>query len=1107
MTRGSIDETGSRKSHRVFRRVLALGLLALCGMAGGAGAGEVELVSRVHPTQISDTGAGAESLIGFSPPSLLSPSSISADGRYLVFISTATNLVPGQDESRSAGEPTRDVFLHDLVTGTTVLVRPPAATPGLVPEFSTAAALSADGRYVAFLRAGLEPTEHFRSAGLFLYDRVSGSASVVASPSPEQSDVFFSSPVLSANGRYVAFVSNAQDLFPGQQDEFETSMNVFLYDRVEKKFRLVSHVSGSASTAGEGRSSDPVISADGRYVAFLSTSDLVPGQIQTENIFLYDRTTDALTLIGPGTPPVMSSDGRYLAFFTGLGLSLYDRVSQTTTRVGGGLPVFSSFSHQFAISADGRFVAFVSSDDHLVPGQEGDTQDGLFLYDRVSRTITLVSRRNNSPTRSGGTTATPTISGDGRYIAFASGDPGMVPGQIDVNGSSDIFLFDRNSGKVALVSTASDSSFTTADAASYAPVLSANGARLVFLSQASNLVPGLKDLNQGVDVFSYETASKEKSAVSARVPEMPSLSSGGRSFARSLSADGRYVAFESDSTFLISGQVDTNGETDVFLYDRIAKTTVLVSRSAGSATRTSNGHSVHPVLSGDGRYIVFASNATDLVAGASHTGQSYDVFLHDRSTGRTTLVGRSNGSSPPESANEFITFQISSDGRYVVFTSDAADVVPGQQEHDPNGFWTLDVFLHDRVTGSTLLVSRSNAGPLVTGNSASGSPVISADGRYVAFGSGATDLIAGQIDEFATRDLFLFDRVTASMALVSHVQGSPLTAAGSVFRVPSMSSDGQFLLFSGDIEDLSPGSTTEGPGVFLYDRLQRANKLIAPWNVSTPFQISADGRYAAFLGFPGLTPGVTADFFLYDRISGTFTSVGQGPSGHVESLAISADGRYVAFASDGRSLVAGQTSPPLEEGDNMFLFDRISRTMTLLSSSRRAPRTGLGRSENPLISASGQQVAFTSSAALVEDDFNLLPDAYLFDLASGSSNTVPLPRCTLLDTRRAADRPVLRSNSRRVLKVHGACGVPARAKSVSVKVTVLQSTGKGNLQFYPGNSTTARSGILRFERQQTRSGNFVLPLATNGSGTLAILPSVAGNGTVHVVVEVNGYVE
>ena len=100
----------------------------------------------------------------------------------------------------------------------------------------------------------------------------------------------------------------------------------------------------------------------------------------------------------------------------------------------------------------------------------------------------------------------------------------------------------------------------------------------------------------------------------------------------------------------------------------------------------------------------------------------------------------------------------------------------------------------------------------------------------------------------------------------------------------------------------------------------------------------------------------------------------------------------------------------------------------------------------------------------------------------------------------------LRSNARKVLKVAGSCGVPPGAKRVIVKLTVSQATGQGNVQLYPGNVRTPAAGILRFQRGQTSTSSFDLPLSTNGTGTLALLPFVRGNGTVKVSVEVNGYV-
>jgi hypothetical protein len=157
-----------------------------------------------------------------------------------------------------------------------------------------------------------------------------------------------------------------------------------------------------------------------------------------------------------------------------------------------------------------------------------------------------------------------------------------------------------------------------------------------------------------------------------------------------------------------------------------------------------------------------------------------------------------------------------------------------------------------------------------------------------------------------------------------------------------------------------------------------------------------------------------------------------------------------------------------------------------------------------MISADGRTVAFTSfSPNLVEADFNGGTDAFLFRLAPLPPNgPVTLPACTLLDTRRPADRPALRSNVRKSVKARGVCGVPADAKSVQVKLTALQGTGKGNLRLFTG-SATVSTGILRFAKNQTASGPFTVPLAADG--TFAILPFVAGNGTVQTVVEVNGY--
>jgi Tol biopolymer transport system component len=1050
----------------------------------------VELASRVHPSQISDTGVGSERIDNgpYSINYTLTTPSLSADGRYIAFLSQQINLVAGQTDANGR----LDVFLRDLVTGATTLVSRSMSSPATTGNLgSVQAVISADGRFVAFTsratdlvpgQTGDGPSQSDQD--LLLYDRVTGAISLVASS--QSRPAFFTNLALSADGRYLAFSSNAGDLVPGQRSD---NSNVFLHDRVEKKTRLVSHVSTSATSAGNGGSGGPSISADGRYIAFTSRADnLVPGQGGSlANAFLFDRVSGALTLIGPGETATSSADGKYVAVLASNEIYLYQRETRQTTSLGQPRlrDYYSTDRPIVSISADGRYTAFI--------GAPGASPNGLYVYDRVARTFTLASRRSGSAAEPGGAPDAPVISGDGRFVVFASPDPDLVANQTDASGDSrtmDVFLFDRASATTRLVSHASDAPTLAANGVSHAPAISANGERVAFASMANNLAGDVKDHNEGLDVFVQATASGETEAVSHRAPEMPSLSPDATSTARALSADGRFLAFESDSPYLVPGQVDPNGTTDVFLYDRQTKTTVLVSRLGGSATQTGKGPAILPVITPDGRYVGFASETSDSFNGGN--GYDWDLFLFDRITGTVTLVAPLAFSSRPSS----LPMQISSDGRWVAFSTLADLIAPGVRDQNRND----DIYLLDRSTGSMTLVSHSSADPAAPGDQGASSPLLSGDGRTVAFLSGSTNLVPGQIDAFSTPDLFLYDRETGKTVLVSRAADSPVTAAQLRGVSFSMSADGRFLTFG------RPENTPK-PSVLLYDRDLGTLLTIAAGGLSP--RISADGRYVTYVSV--LNQDIPSQIHLYDRIASSTVLVSRSNAssnvhgtGYSDTPAISADGRYVAFASRATNLVAGQTSVPGRVGLDIFLFDRVTGRTVLVSHAADSPLAARGGSAAPLVSASGRQVAFTSTANLVAEDLNDLPDAYLFDANSVSgSGPTSLPPCTLLDTRRRSNRPVLTSNVQRTVAVRGTCGVPATAKQVVVKVTVFNPSGKGNLRFYPGAVTATPSDIFRFERNATRTETFTLPLSTNG--TLTILPFVAGKGTVHVAVEVNGY--
>jgi Tol biopolymer transport system component len=361
--------------------------------------------------------------------------------------------------------------------------------------------------------------------------------------------------------------------------------------------------------------------------------------------------------------------------------------------------------------------------------------------------------------------------------------------------------------------------------------------------------------------------------------------------------------------------------------------------------------------------------------------------------------------------------------------------------------------------------------------------------------------------------IFLYDRVTGGIVLVSHGPASA-TDGFSVMSPPSISADGRFVAFASFAGNLDPGVNGPDHSTYLYDRTLGTNQWIGAGVSGNTPRISADGGTVAFISAQPQLPGVEPDtlqLYLYSVAAKTLTLATRsrlpgrtGSDGDLSSaFDISADGRYVAFSTDAHDLVPGEIPPPPPVTDSLardlYLFDRATGNTVLISRSKGSSVAATGLARFPMLSADGHKVAFTSDSSLVDGDFNRRSDAYLFDLdAAAPGGPVTVPPCALFDGS-------LRSNLQKVLAVAGSCGVPASAQRVTVKVTARQGSGTGNLRLYPGNLTASPSGTLRFQKGQTAVSSFDLSLATNGAGTIAILPFVRGNGTVRVTVEVDGY--
>ena len=438
----------------------------------------------------------------------------------------------------------------------------------------------------------------------------------------------------------------------------------------------------------------------------------------------------------------------------------------------------------------GEFTQPIPEDEGFFSGNGDDTLtlpaiDEAFLDLQVIKT-TRVSVRTNGK-QGNDNSKYPSISSDSRYVAFESVATNLV--NKDTNGVSDVFVRDRQTGKTTRVSVRTNGK--QGDDVSLRPSISSDGRYVAFWSAATNLVN--KDTNGVSDIFVRDRQTGKTTRVSVRTN---GKQGNGNSRYPSISSDGRYVAFESDATNLVNG--DTNGKTDIFVRDRESgKTTRVSINSKGNQAK--NGNSYSPVISSDGRYVAFWSRATNLVKGDTN-GRS-DVFVHDRETGKTRRMSvRTNGVQGDDGS---YYPSITSDGRYVAFYSGATNLVNG----DTNGVY--DIFVHDRETGKTSRVSVDTNGKQA--NDYSEFPSISLDGSYVAFHSAATNLV--NKDTNGVYDIFVHERQTGEIGRVS-VRTNGVQGDDNSFY-PSISSDGMYVAFQSSATNLVNGDTNGKVDIFV----------------------------------------------------------------------------------------------------------------------------------------------------------------------------------------------------------------------------------------------------------------------------------------------------
>lgn len=920
---------------------LGIGLFALSVLAQ-----RVQLVSIRDTLQPFPAGGSGDSRAPF----------VSSNGQYVLFASTADNLVVLSNGAAmpSAFPPVLNVFLRDRTNGTTILVSANVDGSAGGNGDSVPTAISSDARYALFESSAgdLVSSDTNGASDVFIRDLVGGATILVSANTNGLSGNGPSrNAAMTPDGRYIAFVSAANDLVAGDTNGIP---DVFLRDRQAGQTKLVSVGALSTSTSSpRGSSESPVITPDGRYVAFQSTAtNLVPGVPASGDAYVRDLLTSNTIWASVGARlqvfttfhtsnaicynQQMTSDGQFVAYEaspnTGGALTsgIILRYSLATgitdlidTNAFGVNSAYEDF-HSLSMSPDGRFIAYIGNTN----GNTGATTC-VRLWDANTRATILISGdlSNNVPAYS--TCLYPGIDDTGQFVTFLSSATNLTTNVLV--GIYHVYLRNVSAGTTTLLDADTNGVASPLGPASV-PSFSADGRLVAFDCSDASLVAN--DRNRVNDVFLRDLASGGPELISAHAPALGCATPNGQSLfaTTSFSLDGRYLAFASEADDLVAN--DTNGCRDVFVRDLVTGTNFLV--SVATNRFSSDGISTDPLISADGRYIAFTSLADNLVSG--DTNKAQDIFVRDLETGTTTLISVNRNGTGPANKNSYSPL-LGSSGRYLVFRSLATDLAVGIFSGE-NLFWRDLLTVSNYALTTAGLVSAS----------------MTTDGRYVAFCDNSA-AIAGKF--------YIWD--SQAGALIS----TNVTLAGLTN-----------LAISADGNRIACWTSSGGWSLSVVDRAVNSTYSIAGGVSLSPRPALRFNALGDRLVYTAVMAG-TNQVFVYDFSAGTNLLVSHslgsssGASDTSDSADISADGRFVVYRSVAPDIAAGATN----SWPQIFLYDSQTGTNTLLSASLSGTAGANNRSLAPVFSRDGQTLFFASIGSdLVAQDFNHDVDLFAFTL-------------------------------------------------------------------------------------------------------------------------------
>jgi Tol biopolymer transport system component len=881
--------------------------------------------------------------------------SFSADGRFVLFVSQANNLVTNDDLGLGL-----DVFVSDLQASKIVLVSVSTAGTGGADADAVDPSISADGRFVAFASAAgnLVLGDTNQVSDIFVRDLLSGvttlesrdrDGSVPATPYPGGRR-----PLLSADGRWVFFESTATNL-TAEPDGAGTP-DVFARDRQSEITRLVSVTrDGTGGFGPTDKAELGGMTPDGRYAAFLSpgTNFATGVTMSAGEVYVRDlegaatwwASSNAAGLLG--VPPAgyqvlnaaLSDDGHFLAFKA----VPSPRGSNTAVHVfrhdlaSGSSALLGSEARDDAppqISADGRFVAFESN-------------KVILLHDATAGTNAIVSVGADGSLLAA-VSRQPVLAADGQKLVFLGGDASNLVCQI--------WLYDAAEGRAHVAALAQDGGPGLV-MPTITPALSRDGSRLGFESPWEGWISN--DLNRASDVFVSELAGSTVQLLSSRAASLPALTAYGVRTAGTncLSADGRWLVFRAYDSNLAPG--DTNAWADLFIRDLWHGTNLMVGRQTNAVN--------WPMISRDGTHLAWAG--APIAPGNVGTGAFTEFYLNlvwrDLAVSTNTLAAEYRWDTPfvPDSSPK----ALSSDGRYLGYLGSASNQA------------TLNVWIKDMRSGAVQLVSTNRVPNPPFGYTSAfpgqcTMPQFTPDAQWVLFRTTATN-VATNILVTTQEQLFACNLAGGFTHMISRTADEAL----GITDPAVVSENSRLVVFT----SLSPTNRAAPQGVYVRDLQAETTTLVAS-NARTP-SISEDGHWVAYQSWDPVGTGpLTNQVMVRDTVAGTtelisLNQAGTGPGNGISSAPlISRDGRYVVFVSQASDLVEDDTNGQAD----LFVRDRTAgRTFAITVS--RSGGTAYGVLGPAFLGADGRTVVFNSFAGdLVDGDYNDGNDVFVLRLGA-----------------------------------------------------------------------------------------------------------------------------